>query len=129
MFITDSITDHKYKLICEGLAVSRWGDNWERIYYGKFLERILCSLIYSCFVSKVLSLSFCELSRNRMKETPSLNEIIDAENKIYCCKDFLSIQHVPTQKKWILTSWRKFYCSRKNYSYYSIKITIILLKR
>ena len=64
-------SDDCYRIICEGLSKSKWGEN---LYY----------------------------------ETPHYEDILFADGNIYLCKEFLTVQHLPNEKKWKLTSWRKF---------------------
>ena len=37
-FVDGPMDDDNYEVTCKGLAVSRWGENWERLYYGRFFK-------------------------------------------------------------------------------------------
>ena len=59
---------------------------------------------------------------------PSVNQLIDAEDKVFCCQEYLTFEHLAHQKKWILTTWRKFEILLQFYLIIIIKIMNIRFK-
>ena len=56
-------------------------------------------------------------------DLPTINEILDAEEMIYCASEFVTMQHFPSKKTWIVTSWGKFsintkFCSKSTEFYF-----------
>ena len=45
-------------------------------------------------------------------DMPSMNALVDSEEKIYVASQYITIQHCKKEQKWVVESWGKFFYNR-----------------
>lgn len=76
--------------------------------YGPF-ESILVQ-IRNIVWTKTWSSEAFEVQWNEVSyEMPTVNELLNANQMVYCTKEYTTIQHFANNSTWVCTSWGKFY--------------------